>query len=305
MSQDNTKLTSSSWISRTFRFILRLLLVVFIGLGLGVGIYLGVSYLANRYFQSVQVNAERITALETNQTLSEDQTKQRMETLVNRMQSLEKANDSQNVAEADKESRLAALETIQSPISTAMQTVNQQSNQIGTLQARISSLQSTQQALVINSAVLAQTAASQDTAIQTLSVEWDGAKGEVASALQDVELLKAMELLSRARLNLYQNNLGLAQQDIQSAREIILAVYAGGSGEQAAAPAAILARLDSALERLPGMPVAASDDIEGAWYLLAMGLDQINQAVSPVATIVPDQTPTPLQTLSLTPTPTP
>jgi hypothetical protein len=43
-------------------------------------------------------------------------------------------------------------------------------------QAKISSRQSTQQALVGNSAVLAQAVASQVTPIQAMSVEWDGAK---------------------------------------------------------------------------------------------------------------------------------
>ena len=110
-----------------------------------------------------------------------------------------------------------------------------------------------------------------------------------------IKLLKAMELLSRARLFLYQSNFGLAKQDAQSAREIL-------AGLQDAAPEGLTAdlteanfRLDLVLKNLPDFPVAASDDLDLAWRVLVQGI--------PHPTPVPTETATPIPTESATPTP--
>ena len=41
---------------------------------------------------------------------------------------------------------------------------------------------------------------------------------------RQVNLLKSMELLSRARLFMYQSNFGLAEQDVQIARNVLATV---------------------------------------------------------------------------------
>jgi uncharacterized protein YoxC len=79
---------------------------------------------------------------------------------------------------------------------------------------------------------------------------------------REVDLLRAMGLLSRARLFLYQANYGMAIQDLRAARVIL------GSLQQSSADATIdatLFRLDLALAALPDRPVAASDDLDIAW----------------------------------------
>jgi len=106
------------------------------------------------------------------------------------------------------------------------------------------------------------------------------------------ELLRAMELLSRARLFLYQSNFGLARSDVQTARDVL-------AGMQATAPESkqkdlneAIFRLNLALQNLPDFPVAASDDLDIAWQILVGGYP-----------VPPTATPTPMSTFTETPTP--
>lgn len=79
---------------------------------------------------------------------------------------------------------------------------------------------------------------------------------EVTSQLT---MLRTMELLSRARLFLYQANYGLAEQDVVAARDL----YADSGLD-----AEVVLRLDRVIEALPERPVAAADDLDIAWQLL-------------------------------------
>jgi chromosome segregation ATPase len=314
MSQNNSQSEKPSWIRNTLRFLVRFLLVVVLGLVAGVGIYLGVTYLANRYFQSVQVNTQQIQALQENQTQAEELAKQRLDAVIGRLQSLETSGDTLKVFEADIQSRLAALETARPAQNALLETLTSQQEQLdtiqkeqlGTLQANLSLMQSTQQALASGLSRLASSNADQNTAIQTLTAEWPGAQATIAASLLDVQRLKAMELLSRARFNLYQNNLGLARQDIQSASRIILAVQSQEPADQAGMIDTILARLDGALEKLPDFPVAASDELEDAWSLLVTGISTMPTDVTAASsTPTPNRTPGPSPSPTASPTPKP
>lgn len=120
-------------------------------------------------------------------------------------------------------------------------------------------------------------------------------ENEVASAELDrqVDLLKSMELLSRARLFMYQSNFGLAEQDVQIARDLLAAVQSDAPDLLAENLEIVLLHLDLALSNLPNFPVAASDDLDIAWQILLTGS-------APTPTSVAG-TPTPASTLSATP----
>lgn len=298
MSETNSQPSGPGWFGRVMLFILRLVLVVIIGLGIGVGLYMGGMYLANRYFQSVQVNSERIQALEDGQAVTEEQIKGRIDDLAGRVQVVEKANDTRGLSEDEMESRLAALETSQPALSVAQDTAAQQAAQISTLEARIANLQATQQAQAASAAELGRVNATQDAALATLSADWSAANAAAQSAAYEVELLKAAQSLARARFNLYQNNLGLAQQDLQTARRILLAARDGAAEHQAAALAGVINRLEAVEQRLPAAPVAASDQLEDAWSLLLAQLEPAQEEPLPpilnaAATATPTPTPKP------------
>jgi hypothetical protein len=120
-------------------------------------------------------------------------------------------------------------------------------------------------------------------------------QNEVASAEleRQVNLLKSMELLSRARLFMYQSNFGLAEQDVQIARDVLGTVQKDAPDELAEDLETVTLHLDLALSNLPNFPVAASDDLDIAWQILLTG-----SAPTPTSVV---GTPTPLGTISATP----
>jgi hypothetical protein len=125
-----------------------------------------------------------------------------------------------------------------------------------------------------------------------------------AALLRDLQLVKAMELLTRARLVLVQNNLGLAQFDIQAGRRILVDLQVEAPAYQSEQIARIIARLDAVLGNLPDAPVAAADELEGAWQLLLAGLPK-EPPVVPESEATPTTTSTPEPTATVSPTPTP
>lgn len=136
----------------------------------------------------------------------------------------------------------------------------------------------------------------------------DAASAELA---RQVKLMKSMELLSRARLYMYQSNFGLARQDVQIARDMLAEVQPSAPEPLASDLAEVIQRLDLTLSNLPGFPVAASDDLDIAWQILLAGIPapQPGAAESAIPTPIPlpeiTSTPTPTETPTVEPTATP
>ena len=119
---------------------------------------------------------------------------------------------------------------------------------------------------------------------------------------QQIKLMKSMELLSRARLFLYQSNFGLAKQDIQIARDMIATTLNTNNLDGLVE---VVQRLDLCLARLPDYPVAASDDLDIAWQILLQGTPQPGSLpTTPIPTATEFFTVTPDPLLMGTPTPT-
>lgn len=117
---------------------------------------------------------------------------------------------------------------------------------------------------------------------------------------RQINILKAMELLSRARLFMYQSNFGLARQDVSIARELLAEVQPDAPEEIADDLEEVVSRLDLVLSDLPNFPVAASDDLDIAWQILLMGLPRAGSGTAVEGTPIPTITPFP--TLGVTPT---
>ncbi|MFN3490676.1 MAG: hypothetical protein ACK40V_00480 [Anaerolineales bacterium] len=115
----------------------------------------------------------------------------------------------------------------------------------------------------------------------------------------EVMLARAFDMLGRARLYLSQSNFGLAQADVQSARDLLFELSIETNDEVLKQ---VVSRLDLALGNLPQFPVVASGDLEIAWQILMTG-NQAN-AVTPTPTpFVETAAPTPFDIPSVTPTP--
>jgi len=196
-------------------------------------------------------------------------------------------------AVADLQTRLAALEAEQSRQAESFTGLDKRLSEIETeIAARTESLETLEEMQV------------------TLRSQSEATNAELG---RQIKLLKAMELLSRARLFMYQSNFGLARQDVQLARGLLLAIQPEAPEPLAEDLSAVMLRLDLTLSNLPNFPVAASDDLDIAWQILLGGRPPAETVVTG-ATVTAETTTTPnpdttvtvtSPTAQLTPTPTP
>lgn len=169
---------------------------------------------------------------------------------------------------ADLQTKLGTLETVQNQHDQSLTEMDQRLVDVeGEITARTESL----------------------AALEQLQSELETQNQEISEELEhQIQLLKSMELLSRARLSLYQSNFGLARQDVQVARDLLAGMPSDDELDE------VVSRLDMTLENLPNFPVAASDDLDIAWQILLAGLPEETPTVT-------TPTPSPAGIVSQTP----
>ena len=118
---------------------------------------------------------------------------------------------------------------------------------------------------------------------------------------RQIDLMKSMELLSRARLYMYQSNFGLAKVDVQVARDLLTDVQRTADTPLANDLDAVILRLDLVLSNLPNFPVAASDDLDIAWQILITGMPPVNTDATAVPPDAVSSTPDLIVTATLPP----
>lgn len=92
--------------------------------------------------------------------------------------------------------------------------------------------------------------------------------------VRELQLVRVMELLSRARLFLFEANYGLAANDIDAARLIVLELQRESIEWNSETVSEVVFRLDKSLNALPGRPVVAAADLDIAWQVLLGGLSE-------------------------------
>jgi hypothetical protein len=192
---------------------------------------------------------------------------------------------------ADLQTRLGTFETVQNQHDQLLTELDQRMSDIETeITARTESL----------------------AALEDMQSEIQAQNEAAAVELQrQINLLKAMELLSRARLFMYQSNFGLAEQDVQIARDLLVTIQPQAPQPLGDELDAVLLRLDLTLSNLPDFPVVASDDLDIAWQILLSGLPQatptmsetLTPAVTLSSTAIATFTPTPQGTVQPSATP--
>ena len=185
---------------------------------------------------------------------------------------------------ADLQTRLETLETVQNQQDQSLTEFDQRLIDIETeINARTESL----------------------AALERLQSELEEQNQAVSAELErQIDLLKAMELLSRARLSMYQSNFGLARQDVQIARDLLAKIEPDAPGTPAQEVGAVILRLDMTLSNLPDFPVAASDDLDIAWQILLSGKPQGTPTVTLTPTQIGSASPTPSAAgVTITPSP--
>jgi hypothetical protein len=104
--------------------------------------------------------------------------------------------------------------------------------------------------------------------VQALQGLLSGSEAPLQELDRRLQLIRVMELMTRARWWLIQNNLGLASEDAQAAVAAMESIMQTSPDSQRATLQPIVDRLKLVLLDLPGSPVVAADDLEIAWDLI-------------------------------------
>lgn len=189
---------------------------------------------------------------------------------------------------APVEENTAQIDTIESEIA-ALQT------QLDAMNTRVTALESSVEAHTVSIQKLEEMQVRLETELQ------ESNDAILLELKHEVMFTRALDILARGRLYLAQSNFGLAETDVQSARDLLVELNAEkNDGVLAQA----ISRLDLALGNLPEFPVVASGDLEIAWQILISG-----NAPVPTATLTltpaPSTSPTPVTESTSTPTPFP
>jgi uncharacterized phage infection (PIP) family protein YhgE len=184
---------------------------------------------------------------------------------------------------ADLQTKLGTIESVQNGHDESLKAMDERLSDIETeINARTESL----------------------AALERLQSELEQQNQVISADLErQIDLLKAMELMSRARLSMYQSNFGLAKQDVQIARDLLAGIETEASTTLAKDLDAVVLRLDMTLSNLPDFPVAASDDLDIAWQILLSGLPQATPTMLESPTLVATVSAAPTGRMTSTPTP--
>jgi flagellar basal body-associated protein FliL len=180
--------------------------------------------------------------------------------------------------------------------------IDRLTTELTALQERITTLESRADGVDQSIQAHSEALAKLDELQAALQTAIDEHKAQISSQVaEQLALTRAIELLSRCRLYMSQNNFGLARADAQSARELLFGLLSTISPDQSGALRIVIQRLDLALSNMETYPVIAVYDLDTAWRLLVDGLPNVPQAVqTPVIsgtfmpTTIPQVTPTAL-----------
>ena len=302
------------------KFTLRLIFVVVIGGLLGLGIYWAASYgvatVNQQVFQPIQNHAQQLEDLESRYAQDYGRLNERTQALQEQTQALQEQIDALESQENATSEGLEALESqlmaseallaeMQATLETAQENLDALESEQTTLKPDVAQLETALAELETSMEALTEDVAQAVDNVETLSVTVKDEAPLVAVRIE-VQLLKAMELLTRARVQLAQDNTGTAKTEVQEARNLLVNLGTTLPEDQQKALAAIVQRLELGMANLPNAPRLAADDLEVASQLLVKGLPgQSTTLLSPLTTPPLTTTETLTTTLPLTVTVTP
>ncbi len=249
-----TETAVDSSAARISRFLLRLIVVVVLGSALGTGVYLGVPAIYREFIQPVQDHTRQLEHLSGEvEWLQDDQVSLEMsikEIGVLLEGSLAEQYEAISVLNAELEIQAASILNLDAGVSSITKVVS-----------RLEGV---------------------DELTQRLEERVDGFEDELSEAhipseklARQLQLIKAMELVTRARFWFLQDNLGKAAEDIENAMGVVDAVL--GVAQESEMEMKILTtiyeRLELALFTIELTPIVAADDLEIVWQLLLLATE--------------------------------
>jgi uncharacterized coiled-coil protein SlyX len=255
-------------IQRFLSFLLRIVVVIVLGIGLGAGVFYGTQKLYRDFIATAQENRQRLDRLENDLALSDDKFATQMDHLDERLVDLEGRLAVQAEALASLDARVERLRSVQDEHEDEVTELALLPDDV--TQVEVSILELTQKVEAIESELRA--------------------LGIPAHQLQyQLQLVRTMSLLTRARVSLIHDNLGLASEDISAAAALLQAMIEQGTPEEIETLESILKRLELALDDVRDSPVIAADELEIAWKLL---IEATEYSPMPTPAVTPEAQPT-------------
>ncbi len=304
-----------------FTTLLRAILLLVILVIFGLFLYWSLPRIYNNFILPVQQHGAQIEDLQAQQDYLTAQLTEQNTALIERIQTLETQNDLNRQTIADLKAEITRLNDELQKANTAQET---SAERILTLRQYVETLDKNLQALEPHLNDLEQQIAAQQEGLTLLSDYLLSQEAPLLTLYREVELVKAMQLLTRSRISLELGNTGLARQDIQAAYDLLAGLRPIVFGDQGPALEDILNRLDLTLNDFTAAPGLVPNDLENAWQLLQAGLpDNSLPSVTNLQIVVtpeipltdtitetielapePTESPTPEATPEVTPTPT-
>jgi chromosome segregation ATPase len=243
--------------SRIVRFIFRLLVVIIIGAVLGVAVYYAVPAIYRTAIEPVQTNTQSIIDLERDIIQLQTTADMQAEQYADRLAEVEGRLTA-------KGEEIAALQAEVAALQTAFESQQQEVSDLKPLLRQVERLTSDLETTEDQVAFLEETLTGIELPAERLE--------------RQIQMIRAMTMLTQARLWLLQDNLGLAAEEITNARTLIAEVAEAEPEEENELYLQILDRLDLALEDVRTTPIIAAEELEIAWRLLV----EVTTTESPV-----------------------
>ena len=254
--------------------LLRLILVLTVGIVVGAVIYFSASgwvpYLDQRIFQPIDTNRAQVQELQATQNALEIQ--------IFSLQATADGNQSETGVDI-----AGTLDQLSEDVIHMQSEVDNNTNYSGTLAP----------------AMIATLSAGQDSNSRNLSALATAQKRDSGNR-QELELLRTLELLTWAHQYILHDNYGLAENELDAARDNLSLMITRVPPKQRLVVLEMLNLVDQCIADLPSRPAVAAEKLQLAWH---MGVTEFQNELSN------DQggtvTPTPYITpITSTPTPT-
>jgi hypothetical protein len=236
--------------SRLLRFLLRFLVVLTIGAGIGVAAYFGVPALYRDFIEPVQSHSDRIAALEETLALTQVDFRKRDTEITSDLVQIEGELAQQ---QEDLSELMAGTDGLTSQIEEVENNVEATQR----WSTRLEDLEERHLALEARFVSLEESLVEDDDPYTRLEVQ--------------IQLLRVMELVTRARYWMVQGNLGEASDDLEVAKGILESIRVENMDEEALL--LIINRLDQVLAEISLNPIIAADDLEIVWQLLLLATE--------------------------------
>lgn len=272
-------------LSGLFKFLVRLTFVLVLAVAIGAGLYYAIAYgipaLDRAYLQPVRDNTAAITELQSQADQNATRSADQITALQDRITALEVQNDT-NLNTIDAlQTQLDAMSTLADEQAALLTQVGEIEDDLAALDTAFQSAETERGTAMTD---LQELAAGNRDSIDDILSAMAADDFPMDQAYADLQLVKAMALLTRAQVFIFQDNFGLANTDIENARTLLIAVGSDPALEGLELEP-VLNRLSLAMAGLPQTPDQASADLAAAWDLLVDGISV--DSVDPAETSEP------------------